>query len=246
LSRWRKGAGEVNKGESARVPVLIVTADDYGYADAYDRGILEAARAGAVDAVSAFSGRSRMGDPRPLLRTGVETGLHLDGFPAKRVGGEPGRRLIRAHVAAEIERFERLFGRGPAYLDGHHHCHAGDLRTEAVAEVARERGLPVRAASDLHQKRLRELGVTTPDHLIGRMNEGDPALPPELDEGGRLDAGVTEWMVHPGHPDPETGSRYDAGREEDLRLLLALGDRDAWAARGIERRSHGQALDSAD
>ena len=39
---------------------------------------------------------------------------------------------------------------------------------------------------------------------------------------GELPRGITEWMVHPGHPDPESGSGYDQAREEDLDLLLSL------------------------
>jgi chitin disaccharide deacetylase len=227
------------------VSVLIVTADDYGYAPAYDRGILEAAADGAVDAVSAFSRAERAGDAARLLAAGVEIGLHLDGLPLGMAGGERELELMRAHVAGEIERFEHLFGRAPAYIDGHRHCHAGNPQTEAVAEPARERGLPVRGVSDQHRRRLRELGVVTADHLIGRSREADPVLPAELDEGGELAHGVTEWMTHPGHADPGSGSSYDLGRQEDLRLLLALGDRDAWAARGIERRTHAEALTAA-
>jgi chitin disaccharide deacetylase len=227
------------------MPLLIVTADDYGYAPEYDRGILEAAAAGAVDAVSAFAGPVRVPDPAPLLETGVEIGLHLDGFPLALTGGERELELMRGHVAGELERFEQLFGVPPAHVDGHRHCHAGTSQTEAVAEFARERRLPVRGTSEVHRQRLRDLGVITEDHLIGRVDEADPALPAELDEGRRLADGVTEWMVHPGHADPASGSGYDAGREEDLRLVLMLGDREAWAARGIERRTHAEALTTA-
>jgi chitin disaccharide deacetylase len=227
------------------VPVLIVTADDYGYMPDYDRGILEAVAAGAVDAVSAFSGPARSPDPAPLLETGVEIGLHLDGFPMSLVGGERELELMRAHVAGQLQGFEQIFGTGPAYIDGHRHCHAGGPQTDAVAEFARDRGVPVRSVGEAHRGRLRELGAMTPDHLIGRVVESDPALPAELDEGGALAEGVTEWMVHPGHADHASGSSYDAGREEDLSLLLALGDRDAWAAREIERRTHAEALGAA-
>ena len=34
-----------------------------------------------------------------------------------------------------------------------------------------------------------------------------------------LPDGVTEWVVHPGHPDPEAGSSYDIARQEDLGTL---------------------------
>ena len=46
-------------------------------------------------------------------------------------------------------------------------------------------------------------------------------------------------MVHPGHPDPASGSAYDAGREQDLRLLVDLLD--AGPLRGL-RATHAGAL----
>jgi predicted glycoside hydrolase/deacetylase ChbG (UPF0249 family) len=222
--------------------MLIITADDYGYVPDYDDGILEVVRAGAVDAVSAFTRPAHTPDPGPLLETGVEIGLHLDGFPKGLAGGERELELMRAHVAGELERFRQLFAREAAYIDGHRHCHAGGPQTEAVADHARELGVAVRAVSDQHRTRLRGLGVATIDNLIGRVDETEPAPPPELGKGGELAEGVTEWMVHPGHPTDDGDSAYDAGRGEDLRLLVELGDREAWAARGIERRTHAEAL----
>jgi hypothetical protein len=36
--------------------------------------------------------------------------------------------------------------------------------------------------------------------------------------------GVLEWVVHPGRAARDRRSSYDAGREEDLRVLLELAD----------------------
>jgi hypothetical protein len=195
--------------------VLIVTADDWGYSPAYNRGILEAAEAAAIDAVSAMVGRPWC-DPAPLRRSGVEVGLHLEVDAL----ADPEVERARAAVGAQVERFERLFGRPPAYVDGHHHCHAWPGFAETVAEMAAVRGLPVRSADVEHRDLLRARGIPTQDRLIGRLGPDQPARPFEL-EG--LPEGVTEWMVHPGMPDPEAGSSYDGAREEDLRLVLALG-----------------------
>ena len=85
---------------------LLITADDYGYAPAYDAGILEAATAGAVHAVSVMALREP--DPEPLLATGMRIGLHL----------EP---LADSPLADQWARFEQLFGRPPQHLDGHKH-----------------------------------------------------------------------------------------------------------------------------
>jgi hypothetical protein len=75
---------------------------------------------------------------------------------------------------------------------------------------------------------LRHTGAMTPDRLVGRTSEEvEAALPAELrpavEGSGELPDGVTEWMVHPGHPDSASGSGYDLAREEDLDLLLSLG-----------------------
>jgi chitin disaccharide deacetylase len=232
---------------------LIVTAEDYGYWPSYDEGIFEVARAGAVDSVSALVARQRC-DPKPLLETGVEIGLHLElpgwgGGPLSRGrrAGPGDRDRALAILDQQLAQFEDLFARQPAYLDGHHHCHAAPGLAAAIARVAYERGLPSRSIDANHRRTLRCLGVAAPDRLVGRLSEHDPALPDELGPVVRgeveMPAGVTEWMTHPGHPDPASGSGYDAGRQEDLELLLELGDREAWAARRMARRTHAEAFD---
>jgi predicted glycoside hydrolase/deacetylase ChbG (UPF0249 family) len=216
---------------------LIVTADDYGYRPSYDDGILEAAGARAVDAVSAMVTRAGC-RPEPLLETGVEIGLHLELLDD---GVGTGADAAANALEEQLQRFEDLFGRAAAHLDGHHHCHAG-AGAGAIARVAAERSLAVRSIDAEHRRLLRSVGVATPDRLLGRLAEREAALPLELRpaiEGGEVPAGVTEWMVHPGRSDPSSPSDYDVGREEDLDLLLSLARRAALAG---ARRSHRAAL----
>lgn len=189
------------KAEAASL--LIITADDYGYSPRYNQGILAAARAGAIDAVSAMVTRAWC-DPLPLVGTGVEVGLHL---------------TEDASLDRQVELFERLFGGPPAYLDGHHHCHAKEPFAAAVTRVATALPVPVRAISGDHRRRLRAAGARTPDRLIGRLEPEEDAAPALL---SALPEGSTEWMVHPGLSDPAAGSAFDAARQEDLDLLLSL------------------------
>jgi predicted glycoside hydrolase/deacetylase ChbG (UPF0249 family) len=208
--------------------MLVINADDYGYAPAYDAGIVAAARAGAIDGASVMV--LRRPDPTPVLETGVALGLHLE---------------ATAPVGEQVAAFERLVGRAPDYLDGHHHAHAGAALAEDVATVAVRLGVPVRSVDEHHRASLRERGVATPDRLLGRLVESEPALPAEIAAwlaGAEPKDGVSEWFVHPGHPDPAVGSAFDAGRAEDLALLLELGGRRRWAERGIRRGSLPQAL----
>ena len=200
---------------------LVITADDYGYRPAYDAGILLAARAGAIDRVSVMATRDY--DARALLDTDVAIGLHLEAGDA---------------VAQQLREFVANFGRRPQFLDGHRHCHAEPRLAAIVSPVALELGVPVRAINPPHRAQLRKEGVLTTDRLVGRLFEHHAALPLEIERwltAGRVPPGTTEWLVHPGYRDPDSGSSYDAGRPEDLALLLELGDRERWRGAGIAR-----------
>jgi predicted glycoside hydrolase/deacetylase ChbG (UPF0249 family) len=228
-STARAARASVNCDLSRMGRGLIITADDYGYSPGYDEGIVEAAVAGAVDSVSVMVTRGRL-DTGPLLQTGVETGLHLE-LPIElteleTVGSREREAALRA-LSEQLEAFESALGRPPAYLDGHRHCHAQAGLAAAVAREARRHRLPVRSIDAAHRRILRRERVATPDRLVGRYSEEpEGALPVELqavvDGDGELDPGVTEWMVHPGYPDRDSGSGYDRAREEDLDLLLSL------------------------
>jgi len=221
----------------AGVRELIITADDYGYSRRYDAGILEAARAGALDSVGAMVERPSL-DAAALLESGVEVGLHLeldapDGAPR---AGPGERRAAEAALEGQFERFAEAFERPPAYLDGHHHCHAREGLGVVVCDFAIAHELPVRSIHPRHRRLLRCRGVATPDLLVGRLDQTHAALPPELEApAGPAGRGhmVIEWMVHPGRANPSGGSSYDAGREEDLELLLAFS-----APEDVARTTH--------
>jgi hypothetical protein len=129
-------------------------------------------------------------------------------------------------------------------VDGHRHCHAAPGLAAALARLALEHRLALRSVGDTHRRTLRCLGVPTPDRLVGRISEAEEVVPRDLGPllaGAAPPPGVTEWVVHPGHRNPAGGSRYDAGREEDLRLLLKLTGNTALRR---ARATHAQAFDS--
>jgi predicted glycoside hydrolase/deacetylase ChbG (UPF0249 family) len=199
-----------NQGDRRRL--LVITADDYGYWPSYNDGILEAIEMGAIDSVSAMVEREYC-EAEPLVETGVEIGLHID-FEARwgPRSGAPARTSLRV----QLERFGDIFGRWPAFLNGHHHCHARPELATPVFQTAQQIDAPVRSVNPDHRQWLRERGIDTPDVLIGRTESKQPAEPRELKN---LAPGVTEWVTHPGHPDKESGSSYDKARQEDLALL---------------------------
>lgn len=202
-----------------RESLLIIVADDYGYWPSYNDGILEAVARGMVDSVGAMVEREHC-DPAPLLASGVEIGLHLE-FEG-RWGSRSGNAARRA-FEVQMDRFSRMFGAWPAFIDGHHHCHARPEMLSHVNDRAGQLGIPVRSITPDHRQLLRERGIATEDHLIGRMTPAEPLPDKALAD---LSPGVTIWFLHPGHPDPASGSSYDAARGEDLDLLLRLSLRE--------------------
>lgn len=209
--------GQSMTEHSERPGQLIVTADDWGYCRRYNAGIEEAARAAAIDAVSAMVLRPDC-DPA-IAESGVEVGLHLE--PPE----SGSRRELDDAPRRQAASFGHIFGRPPAYIDGHHHCHAAMPMATAVEDLAMELSVPVRSVGEDHRLRLLERGIATADRTVGRMHEDEPALPRLLAEAlaeNALPTGTTEWVVHPGYRDSGTGSSYDRGREEDLALVLKL------------------------
>ena len=194
---------------------LVITADDYGYWPSYNQGILEAIGMGAVNCVSTMVEREHC-EPAPLLETGVEIGLHIE-FEARwgARSGAPARTSLRV----QLERFGDLFGRWPSFLSGHKHCHARPELATPVFQTAQQIGAPVRSVNPDHRQWLRERGIDTPDLLIGRTESKEPAEPPEV---RNPPDGITEWMVHPGHADSDSGSTYDRARQEDLAVLQKI------------------------
>ena len=179
-------------------------------------------------------------DPAPLVATRVEVGLHLvlEQMPDDVEVGPAERREALAALRAQLAAFEDVFGRPPAYLDGHHHCHARRGFAPDVARIAAAANLPVRSVDERHRRLLRGVGVATPDRLVGRLEETEPPLPEELErvlDGEAPPPGVTEWMVHPGHRDPHAASSFDAAREQDLELVVDLADE---LGRAFRRGSH--------
>jgi len=217
---------------------LVITADDYGYWPSYNDGILTAVEAGAIDSVSAMVQREYC-DPKPLLESGIEIRLHIE-FEGR--WGARSAAPARTSLRVQLDRFVDLFGRWPAYLDGHHHCHARPELATPVMQAAQQIGVPVRWVSRDHRQWLSERGIATPDAVVGRLDGSEPAEPPELRD---LAPGITEWFTHPGYPDPESGSEYDEERREDLDAVLKLRVRarfDTPIWEGAIRANHAQAF----
>jgi hypothetical protein len=228
------------------VRFLIVNADDFGLTRGVSRGILEAHRRGIVTSTTALAS----GAPEPELDAeaaglpGLGIGLHVNltwGRPLSPAAAVPslvdgdGRFLrdpraaaarataddIRREAEAQLEAFERRFGRAPTHLDSHHHVHRLAGVMDAIVGVAAAAKLPVRSQDPGFRDGVRRLGVPTPEHFVGG---DDPSpywtLERLLDSLAVLPPGLSELMCHPGHYDDAlAASRYGRQREVELAAL---------------------------
>lgn len=133
---------------------LIVCADDFGMNVAVNRAVLDLARLGRLSATSCLvDGPCFQSGAGPLQETTLQKGLHLNFTDDL---GQPGLhrplkalirdaylyRLdtaqVREQVVRQLDRFERVMGAAPDYVDGHLHVHQlPQIRDELFFELSR-------------------------------------------------------------------------------------------------------------
>lgn len=239
---------------------LIVNADDLGRTAGINNGIFAAHRDGVVSSATLMVGYPAAqeataalgdlptlgvglhltltgGDPPLLAAARVPSLVDRDGrLPRGPEGLDRARTAeVLAEARAQLERFRALTGRAPTHLDSHHHSHRVPAVLAAVVALAREHRLPVRNASPVVGRRLREAGIATTGAFVERFFGVEARLDVLLDVLRSAPAGSTEVMCHPARIDAElaAGSTYVAPRERELAVLTDPAVREALAAEGI-------------
>jgi chitin disaccharide deacetylase len=183
---------------------LIVNADDLGYSDGVNRGILEAHERGIVTSASLMVDRAaaeaavELAGRAPRLSVGLHAVLDHD--------DEGDVELPR-----QLRRFEALVGRRPTHLDSHHHVHRRPRLGAVFSAFADREGLP-----------LRDHAVPHCGLFYGRWNgESHPeqiGVESLLAILGKLGGAMTELGCHPGYADGLESS-YTVEREHELQTL---------------------------
>ncbi len=215
--------------------VLVVNADDLGYDPEIDRGILEAHARGIVTSATAMVETPFAAAALAAAPPSLGIGLHAVLEPGLDAAG------AEAALRRQLARFEALRGAPPTHLDSHKHAHAAPEALVAFADVAAERGLPVRAIDGGMRARLRALGIRTADHFLG-----DAALRPAWTEErlaralAALPEGTTELMSHPGHAPSHARTSFGPEREVELAALCSPRARDALRATGARLGTYAE------
>lgn len=247
-------------------PFLIVNADDFNLTDGVTRGILAAHRDGIVSSTTVMVNLPGLEKSRDLAREFPRLGLGLHFnltlgppvLPPGRVSSlvDGSGRFVRDHArlenagdlseiraewAAQIERFESVFGRQPTHLDAHHHVHRHARIFEVALDLAERQGLPLRALTPEMVERIRRRRLSAVDRAVGDVGPEAFWQPARLVDFLRgLPPGVTELMCHPGFADDALSlSSYCAQREVELRALCDTRVKEALAAAGIRCIAYG-------
>jgi predicted glycoside hydrolase/deacetylase ChbG (UPF0249 family) len=150
-------------------------------------------------------------------------------------------RDVLAEVRAQYERFLSLMGRPATHIDTHHHAHRVQVVFEAIVELGREQGLPIRAVSPAMRAHLREHGLMTTDDFIDSFHGDGVSVELLKKVIGALRVNVSELMSHPGYVDDELRreSRYAQARERELAVMTDPAVRAAVRACGVRLIHYG-------
>lgn len=227
---------------------LIVNADDFNLTPAVSRGIVTSHREGIVTSTTAMVNLPGLEENLALLVhvPSLGVGLHVNltlGPPVSPPNEVPSlidekgqfirdpkglaarARLeeVARELAAQRERFDRVFPRAPTHVDSHHHVHHLEPLDQLFLDSCRRWGLPLRSANSSLREKARSLEIPTPDHFLGDVSEApywsEENLSATLES---LPEGVTELMCHPGYwEDSIITSSYSTQREGELKALCS-------------------------
>jgi predicted glycoside hydrolase/deacetylase ChbG (UPF0249 family) len=204
---------------------LIVNADDFGYTEGINRGILDAHDRGIVTSASLMVERPAAPEAvaRSHERPRLGVGLHVEvrrwrtsRFPRRGSArsADAVRRWAREDLRRQLERFRRLVGREPSHIDSHQHRHVADLVRPAFEEVAAELGVPLRRLDG----RVRFCGDFYGHDGRGRPDHDAISVDALISLLENIEDEVTELCCHPGYADG-LDDWYRTEREGEVRAL---------------------------
>jgi predicted glycoside hydrolase/deacetylase ChbG (UPF0249 family) len=235
---------------------LVVNADDFGFTQDVNEGIVEAHQRGILTSTTlmangaAFDNAVRLAAQNPILDVGchlVLIGGQSVAAPHKPLPSSVAG-LLAAIVSGQIAIYDELAaqarkilaaGIAPTHLDTHKHTHLAPPVLEAVARIAQEFGIPwvrrpfqIPLLSRRFHRVLDDRNCRTTDHFTGFRLTGRFGAPELVQLIRNLPEGTTEFMCHPGRCREElrnATTRLKESREQELLALIAPEARQALA-----------------
>lgn len=225
---------------------VIVNADDFGYSQGVNRGILEAHDEGIVTSASLMVERPAASEAAALARERPDlgVGLHAEvrhwrtSWVPRRGSGVSADRVRRSageSVRRQLERFRQLVGREPSHLDSHQHRHLSELVRPAFEEAAGELGIPLRRVDT----RVRFCGDFYGHDGRGRPDPEAISVDALIGVIRNVADDLTELCCHPGYPEG-LDDWYRAEREQEVRALCDPRVRDAVRRTDVQLCSYAE------
>ncbi|MBM7692119.1 putative glycoside hydrolase/deacetylase ChbG (UPF0249 family) [Peribacillus deserti] len=241
---------------------LIINADDFGYSNGVNLGIIEAYQNGIVTSATLMANMPGAAHAAALAlnNPGLGVGIHLVldcGFPVHSsvhsLVNEKGAFLstntvlsngdleeVEKELTSQIEKF-LSFGLKPTHLDSHHHVHGHERIFPVVRKLAAKFGIPIRpAAAELmgENSSLSSVQYFNPEFYGDQLS--NETIFQVINK--TKDYETAEIMTHPAYLDEAilTGSSYALPRVRELAILTAQEVRDFILDQGIELVTYKQ------
>jgi|APEBP8051073403_1049400.scaffolds.fasta_scaffold00761_11 predicted glycoside hydrolase/deacetylase ChbG (UPF0249 family) len=182
--------------KDSRTPLLRIVADDFGLHESVNRGILDLADAGAIDAVSVmFHKNANLDLLDALVATGVQIGCHLvlvEEQPCSHLAPSPlptnyrelfsrsaldngTKRWVFAEADAQIK---RAIARGIqlGFLNSHQHVHLFPSLWKTLVPIFRAYHIPVRCCVQIRPGPIKQMAVEL-SSLVSLMTAPSPGVP---------------------------------------------------------------------
>jgi predicted glycoside hydrolase/deacetylase ChbG (UPF0249 family) len=194
---------------------LIINADDFGLSKLFNKRILELIEDGAVTSTSVLideidESQKEQVEKLKELSEGkpMSVGLHVY-FKNKDFEQETQR---------QYNKFTKVFGLKPHYLDIHKMDHVHDGGFETIQKKCIEENIPCKNISFLGDVMMD--GVITTKHSVLDATKKPFA---EIEKWvSSMDEGIYCINFHPGYHDPESTSSFDEEREVDAENISRL------------------------
>ncbi len=205
---------------------LIINADDFGYSDATNRGIIQCRRHGVLTSASlmvlapaaAQAAQYAADDPELSLGLHLELGewaLRADQWvQTKVVVPLEDSSAVKDEIQRQLTAFRQWTGQDPTHLDSHQHVHQRLAVKTIMREVADNLGVVLRGDSDA----VRFLGAFYGQDQHLQMQPEYISVVNLLRLLDQLQPGITELSCHPGL-DTALDSTYRDERLLEVRTL---------------------------
>ncbi|MBU2577944.1 ChbG/HpnK family deacetylase [Patescibacteria group bacterium] len=198
---------------------LIVNADDLGYANGINEGIVKAHREGIVTSTSlmvkgkAASHGVKLVRKNPKLGLGLHFQIENDDleilWQTKRVIASALIEKTKKEFLNQVETFKEFVGKLPDHIDSHHHVHKMPRIYPFIRRWCRENNVPYR------------LKINFIDSFFGMPSTNAVSIANLVRILNSLQEGASELMCHPGVVTPDLKSSYSHQRELELKTLTS-------------------------